>query len=61
MKNKVLPAAGIIVVAAILILVNELTNTTIIKDYAYLFIIGGMLFGFILARMSGKNTQKSDN
>jgi hypothetical protein len=52
MKKKLLPAGGIVAVALILLAINEFTDTTVIKDFALLFIVAGMLFGFWLARMT---------
>jgi hypothetical protein len=45
MEKKFLPALGIIIVAIILVAINELTEWTFIKNYALIFIIAGMLFG----------------
>lgn len=55
MNKKFLPAAGIIIVTAILLAINELTELTFIKDYALLFIIAGMLLGVWLAKLSEKS------
>ncbi len=52
MRKNLLPAAGIIVVTVILLIVNEFTELTFIKDYALLFIIAGMLFGVWLTRLA---------
>jgi hypothetical protein len=52
MNKKVLPAAGIIIVAIILIIINEYTELTFIKDYALIFIIGGMFFGYGISRLT---------
>jgi len=54
LNNKLLPAIGIIVVTIILIAINNFTETTFIKDYALIFIIAGMLFGFGLAKLTGR-------
>ena len=54
MNEKILPAIGIIVVAIILVAINEFTEMTFIKDYAMLFIIAGMFLGFGLAKISDR-------
>jgi len=53
-KRKLLPALGIVIVAIILIAINELTELTFIKDYALIFIITGMLLGVGLTKLSEK-------
>lgn len=58
MKNKIFPALGIVVVTIVLLLINEFTETTFIKDYALLFIIAGMFLGFGLARLSEKKKEE---
>jgi hypothetical protein len=58
MNKKLVPAIGIIVVTIILLLVNEFTDTTFIKDYAYLFIIAGMLLGVALTNLANKSKNK---
>jgi hypothetical protein len=58
MNKKLLPAIGIIFVTIILLLFNEFTDTTIIKDYAYLFIIAGMLLGVVLTNLANKSKSK---
>lgn len=58
MNKKLLPAIGIIVVTIILLLLNEFTDTTFIKDYAYLFIIAGMLLGVGLTNLANKSKNK---
>jgi hypothetical protein len=55
MQRKFLPALGIIVVTVILVAINELTELTFVKDYALIFIIGGMLFGVWLTKLSDKS------
>ena len=46
-KNKFLfPATGIILVALVLIIINEFTEFIINKRYAYMLIIAAVLFGF---------------
>lgn len=59
MNKKFLPALGIILVAIILIVINEFTELTFIKDYALMFIIGGMLLGVWLTKLSEKSKEKS--
>tara|TARA_B100000963_G_scaffold54725_1_gene42901 strand:- start:3502 stop:3666 length:165 start_codon:yes stop_codon:yes gene_type:complete len=53
MNKKFLPALGIIIVAIILIVMNEFTELKFIKDYAFIFIIGGMLLCVWLTKLSG--------
>ncbi len=55
MNKNILPAIGIIVVAIILLALNEFTETTFIKDYAFLFIISGMLLGVALTKLANKS------
>ena len=54
MNKNIFPAIGIILVAAILISLNEFTEMTFINDYAYLFIISAMLLGVSLTKTSDK-------
>tara|TARA_B100001059_G_scaffold162705_1_gene162233 strand:- start:201 stop:380 length:180 start_codon:yes stop_codon:yes gene_type:complete len=54
MKKKILPALGIIIVAIILVVVNEFTELTFISDYALIFIIAGMFFGLWLSKLSDR-------
>ncbi|NBB88523.1 MAG: hypothetical protein GVX96_01880 [Bacteroidetes bacterium] len=56
MNKKILPALGIIIVAIILIVINEVTHTTIIKDYALIFIIAGMFLGMGLTKYFTKKS-----
>ena len=39
MKNYLIPAIGIIITTLILVVINEFTETTFIKDYALLLIM----------------------
>lgn len=52
MKNYLIPALGIIIVAVILIIINEFTDSTFVKDYALILIIAGMLLGFVLSKVT---------
>jgi hypothetical protein len=54
MNKKFLPALGIIFVTIILLLINEFTEMTFIKDYALIFIIAGMFLGVWLTKISDK-------
>ena len=54
MKKKLFPAIGIIVVAGILVAINHFTESTIIKDYAIVFIIAGMFLGVGLGKLKSK-------
>ena len=54
MKKKILPALGIIIVAIMLVVVNEFTELTFISDYALIFIIAGMFFGLWLSKLSDR-------
>ena len=58
MKMKILPAAGIIAVTIILVVINEFTELTFIKDYALILIMAGMLFGVWLTRLSDWSKEK---
>ena len=58
MNKKMLPAVGIIIVSIILIAINQFTETTIIKDFALIFIISGMFLGSWLTRISDKRREK---
>ena len=58
MNKNLLPAIGILVVAIILIAINEFTETTFIQDYAYIFIIGGMLLGVLLTKLANRSQGK---
>ena len=51
--KRFLPAIGIIVVTIILVVINEFTEWTFIKDYALIFIVAGMFLGTGLAKFSG--------
>lgn len=57
MEKKFLPALGIIIVAIILVAINELTEWTFIKDYALIFIVAGMLLGVWLTKLSEKSKE----
>jgi ABC-type Mn2+/Zn2+ transport system permease subunit len=58
MKDYFVPAIGIIVVTIILVVINELTETTFIKDYALILIIAAMLLGVGLTKISVKKGDK---
>lgn len=58
MKNYLIPAMGIISVTIIMVVINELTETTFIKDYALILIIAGMLLGVWLTKISEKSKGK---
>jgi hypothetical protein len=57
MKDYFRPAIGIIVTTIILVIINQFTEITFIKDYAFLFIVGAMLLGVELTKMA----KKTDN
>ena len=57
MEKKFLPALGIIIVAIILVAINELTEWTFIKDYALIIIVAGMLLGVWLTKLSEKSKE----
>lgn len=61
MKNYLFPAIGIIIVTIILVLVNEFTELTFIKDYALLFIVAGMFAGLGLTKLVNKRTLENSN
>lgn len=52
MKNYLIPALGIIIVAVILVIINEFTDSTFVKDYALILIIAGMLLGLVLSKVT---------
>ena len=56
MKNYFIPAIGIIIVTIILIVINEFTEMTFIKDYAFILIIAALLLGVGLTVLSGKKS-----
>lgn len=58
MRKYFLPAMGIIVVTIILVIINEFTETTFIKDYALILIVAGMLLGVWLSRLSERSGKK---
>lgn len=58
MKKKILPAVGIITVTIILVVINEFTELTFIKDYALMLIIAGMLLGVWLTKLSDRSREK---
>jgi len=55
MIKNTLPVAGIIVVTIILLTINQFTESTIIKDYALIFIISGMILGVSLTKIAEKS------
>ena len=55
MKHYTLPALGIVLVTLILVVINEFTDSTIVQDYAFLFIIGGMLLGVFLTKLGDRS------
>lgn len=57
MQRKFLPALGIIIVTVILVAINEFTEMTFIKDFELIFIVAGMLFGFMLSHKSNKKNE----
>ena len=59
MKNYFIPAIGIIITAIILVVINEFTETSFVKDYAILFIIAAMLLGVWLGKLSDKKNGKT--
>lgn len=60
MNKKFLPSAGIIVVTIILVTINEFTDLTFIKDYAFILIIAGMLFGVWLTKLSDRTKGRNE-
>jgi len=59
MNKKILPAVGIVIVAIILVVINQFTDTTIIKDYALLFIIAGMFLGMWITKYVENKTSEN--
>ena len=60
MKSMLIPATGIIVVTIVLLILNYFTDSTILKDFALLFIIAGMLIGVWLTKI-GNKTNRNEN
>jgi len=60
MRKIMLPAIGIIVVTIILVILNEFTEMTFIKDYAMIFIIAGMMLGVWLTKLSERSKGKTE-
>jgi len=60
MRKIMLPAIGIIVVTIILVILNEFTEMTFIKDYAMIFIIAGMMLGVWLTKLSERSKGKRE-
>lgn len=58
MRKKILPAVGIILVTIILVLINEFSETTIIRDYALILIIAGMFLGVALQKLSDNSSKE---
>jgi hypothetical protein len=54
MNKKVLPPLVIIILAIILVSINEFTEMSFIKDFALIFIIAGMLLGVGLTKLADK-------
>ena len=54
MNKRIYPALGILISAAILLAVNELTDWSIAEDYGYILIIAGMFIGMRLKNVSKK-------
>lgn len=54
MKDYFRPAIGIIMMTIILVIINQFTEITFVKDYAFLFIIAAMLLGVELTKMAKK-------
>ncbi len=57
MNRKILPALIIILVTIILVVINEFTELTFIKDFALICIIAGMFFGLWLSKLSDKEKE----
>lgn len=54
MNNRIYPALGILISAAILLAINELTNWNVVQDYGYILIIAGMFIGMRFKNVSKK-------
>lgn len=54
MKQYLIPASGIVLVTAGLLAINEFTELTIVEDYALILIVGAMLLGVWLSKISGR-------
>jgi hypothetical protein len=58
--KNLLPALGIVIVTIILLTINEFTELTFVKDYAFIFIIAAMLFGVWLTKLSYRLKDKNN-
>lgn len=59
MNKKNLAALGIIIVAIILVVINEFSELTFVKDYALILIIGGMFLGIYRTKLFEKSKEKN--
>jgi len=50
MKSYVVPAAAILLITTVLVVVNEFTEVTFIRDYALIFIVAAMLVAVWLGK-----------
>lgn len=60
MRRYAVPASLIVLVAAALVLTNEYTSLTVVRDYAWLLITAAMLAGVFLSRRSTPGDVGSD-
>lgn len=58
MRNYFIPAISIVIVTIIIVLINEFTELSTLKNYAFLFIVAAMLLGIGIARFTGKASEK---
>lgn len=58
MKNYFIPAIVIVIITVILIVINEFTKITFIKDYALILIVAAMLLGVGIAKLSDKSKKE---
>lgn len=59
-KSILPPIVAIIVVTVILVILNEFTEMTFIKDYAMILIIVGMFLGIASTKISTKSKKEND-
>lgn len=60
MRRYAIPATLIVLVATVLVLINEYTSLTFVRDYAWLLITAAMLVGVFLSRRSTQSDVGSD-
>lgn len=59
--NYLVPAIGIVIVTTILVMINEFTNTTLVRDYALILIIAGMFLGMGLTKLGDQSKKQNSD